>query len=100
MTWNKVCSLISETYTTDSIGQQIAAQTETTVFCALKSVSMQEMTTAAQLKLKPSICFVVKQCDYDCQVKVVYNDIQYTVYRTYFADNENIELYCEKRAGK
>lgn len=91
--------LITTTYIKDNIGQQVPVEQSTPVFCAVQSISAAEFSSAGQLGLKPEYRFVLFAYDYSGQTLVEYRGVRYSVYRTYLAGNEQIELYCERKAG-
>lgn len=94
-----VISLISVSYAKDKIGQQVPAEHAKQVFCAVQSVSVSEFSSAGQLGLRPEYKFTLFAYDYDGQPLVDYCGNRYAVYRTYRAQNEQIELYCERQVG-
>lgn len=91
--------LISETFSTDSIGQKIATETETSVFASVEDVSASEFVNAGQLGLKPAVKFTVFSPEYSGQRIVEYDSNRYGIYRTYRARGERTELYCERMVG-
>lgn len=91
--------LITVTYEKDSIGQQMAVEQKKNVFCTVQSISAAEFSRAGQLGLKPDYKFVLFAYDYGGQTLVEYHGARYAVYRTYLAKHEQIELYCERKAG-
>lgn len=94
-----VLTLISNTFDGDSIGQQKPVELRRDVFCVVGGISRREFFDAGRNGLKPELMFSVFFGDY-CEEKTVeYNGERYTVYRTYRADPETVELYCERRAG-
>lgn len=91
--------LISKTYAADSIGQQVATEVEKTIFGQLQSVSQQEFYNGGQLGLKPEYKITVFAPEYAGQDVVEVNGVRYSVYRTYVRNDEQIELYCERKVG-
>lgn len=92
-------SLIKQTHAQDSIGQWIATETETTVFCSVKSVRQAEWAEAGRQGLNPSYVFTINRWEYSGEKTVKYNNIRYAVYRTYMDTSETIELHCEEKGG-
>lgn len=88
--------LISIEYTSDEIGNQIETEVRNEVFCNVKSVTRTEFYNAATTNLKPSIVFIVHLYEYNNELKVEYEGVQYRVIRTYMTSTEEIELVCEK----
>ena len=94
-----VITLISNTFEGDSIGQQKPIVLRRDVFCRVSAISRREWFDAGHSGLKPELMFTVFFGDYCGEKTVEYNGERYTVYRTYRADQETVELYCERRAG-
>lgn len=88
--------LIKTVFTSDDIGNQIATEERTEVFCNVKSITRTEFYNAATTDLKPSIVFVVHLYEYNDEEVVEYNSVKYRVIRTYMTNTEEIELICEK----
>lgn len=94
-----VIVLIDETYSSDSIGQQIATESRTTVYASVDSIRSAEFYNAGQLGLKPEFRFNIFSPEYSGEKIVEYNGERYSVYRTYRAKNEILELYCTRKTG-
>lgn len=94
-----VITLISNTFEDDSIGQQKPIELRRDVFCRVSAISRREWFDAGHNGLKPELMFCVFFGDYSGEKTVEYNGERYTVYRTYRADQETVELYCERRTG-
>ena len=94
--------LISKTYTTDSMGQRVATEKSTTVFATLTSISRAEWVSYSQSGrqgLVPSYVASVFMGDYNGESIAEYDGNRYGIYRTYERDDEQVELYLEKKAG-
>lgn len=94
--------LISKTYTTDSMGQRVATEKSTTVFATLTSISRAEWVSYSQSGrqgLVPSYVASVFMGDYNGESIAEYDGKRYGIYRTYERDDEQVELYLEKKAG-
>ena len=96
---SNVIKLISETYTQDSIGQYTSVETAKQVFCDVRSVSRSEWFEAGRDGLQPSFVFVIFAPDYEGEKIVEFEGNRYSVYRTYVAKNEQLELYVEEQGG-
>ena len=94
-----VITLISNTFEDDSIGQQNPIELRRDVFCRVSAISRREWFDAGHNGMKPEIMFNVFYGDYNGEKNVEYNGCRFTVYRTYRADPETVELYCARRAG-
>lgn len=96
---SNTCNLISQTYTLDSLNQQIARETTRTVFCNVQSVTQTEWFNGGQQGLKPEYKVTMFAPDYEGEEIVELNSKRYTIYRSYLRQDENIELYLERRTG-
>lgn len=96
---SRILKLIGQTYKKDSIGQMIPEETEREAFCSVASVSGSEFIEAGRNGIKPEIKVTMFRPDYRGEVIAELDGTRYSVYRTYMAKNELIELYLEKKAG-
>lgn len=94
-----VLTLISQTYTQDENGVQRASESVRDVFCNVSSVTRAEWTDGGRLGLNPELRFIVFAYDYAGEELCEYNGVRYTIYRTYRAQDDSIELYVERRSG-
>lgn len=99
MTLIRKLTLIAKTYTTDSIGQPIEAETTRDVICELNSVSGTEFSQARQNGIYPQYMFTVSMFDYHNEHECEFEGVRYSIYRTYIADDNTIELYTEVQTG-
>ena len=96
---SNVVTLISETYSADSIGQMVATEVERDVFCNVASVSQNEWFQGGQNGLNPEYQVTMFAPDYEGEKIVEFNGIRYGVYRTYLRQDELLELYLERKTG-
>lgn len=92
-------NLIGKVYTTDAIGQMIATETSRKVFCNMQSVTRAEFFAAGENGFKPELRATMFAPDYKGEETIEYNGIRYSIYRTYYAKNDMLELYLERKAG-
>ena len=93
-----VITLVTQTITTDKYGNEVAKETERTVFCEVDSISQTEFYAAANTELNPEYKFTIFFGDYEGEEVVVFNGARYSVYRTY-RTGDNLELYAERKVG-
>lgn len=74
-------------------------ETRREVFAQVNSVSRAEFFSAGQTGMKPEYMFAVFFGDYDGEQLVEYNGVTYSIYRTYHARNDSMELYVERKEG-
>ena len=79
----------------------VARKTETSreVYCNVSSVSASEFFQGGQNSMRPEYRFTMFSYDYGGEMIVEYNDMRYSVYRTFKARNDTIELYVERKVG-
>ena len=92
-------SLLTETTTTDSIGNPTTSTTEVKLIAEVRSISQSEFVNARQTGITPSYTFRISAFGYAGQKLLKYNGQIYSVYRTYEPDDNYIELYTEVKAG-
>ena len=91
--YNGVLTLVKESYSTNDFGDQVAAVLTREVFCEVKSVGMKEKYQAQAIGLLPELTFVLPDLyEYDDEQKIIYQEKEYRVIRTYIKDTHEIEL--------
>ena len=93
-----VIALITQTITTDKYGNEVATETERTVYCEVDSISQTEFYAAANTELNPEYRFTIFFGDYEGESLVKFNGARYSVYRTY-RTGDDLELYTERKIG-
>ena len=96
-TLNDICTLISETFESDAVGNQVAVTSETQIFCGELAITEREFYDAAQAGIRPETAVIVNTMDYDGQLKVSFKDIVYSVIRRYPRIDEFTELYMQRK---
>lgn len=96
---SNVINLISKTYAADSIGQYKPELSAREVYCDVRSITRAEWYDAGRQGFKPDISFVMFAPDYQGEDLIEWNGRKYSVYRTYIAQNEALELYCQDIGG-
>ena len=91
--YNDVLTLVKESYSTNDFGDQVAAVLTREVVCEVKSVGIKEKYQAQAIGLLPELTFVLPDCyEYDDEQKIIYQEKEYRVIRTYIKDTHEIEL--------
>lgn len=93
-------SLISRTFTSDAIGQQIATETVHTVVAELKSINRSEWVAAKQNNYNPVVIASICEFDYNGEEIVELDSERYVVYRTHPGKDDYIELSLRKKVGE
>lgn len=96
---SRVLTLISITYETDEIGQQVPAEIRRDVFCNISSISSSEWFDAGRAGLKAEHRATIFSHDYNGEELAELDGVRYGIYRTYLGRNETIELYMERKVG-
>lgn len=96
---SSIITLVKETYTNDSIGQQVPTESTRDVFCNIRSVSGIEWFEGSRNGINPQYKVAMFKYDYEGELIVKYGNERYSVYRTYETRNDTIELYLEKKTG-
>ncbi len=96
MTYDYELTMIAVAITQDDIGNEIVTETETVIYCGLKSVGRNEFYNAAVADLKPELVFVIHPYEYSGEKKVKFEGNRYSVIRTYRKDIEEMELIVER----
>lgn len=93
-------NLISRTFTSDVIGQQVATETIKTVVAELKSINRSEWVAAHQVGYNPVVTAIISAFDYNNEEIVEIDSERYVVYRTYSRKDDYIELMLRKKVGE
>ena len=97
---SSIITLISYTRTQDSTGVwRDGVETRRNVFCSVESVSRAEFFAAGQIGLRPDYLFTVFFGDYAGESLCEYNGARYSIYRTYHARTDVMELYAQREVG-
>jgi len=90
-----VIKLISVTFTTDDIGNQIAEEDEREIFANMFSISATEYYNAALTGLRPSLMFEIYTFEYNGETRLEYEGKTYNIIRATTA-GEKTRLVCER----
>lgn len=94
-----VIYLVGETYEQNDYGVLIPTTTKTQVFADVTSVTSTEWFEGGRNGLNPEYRMRIFAPEYNGEKIIEYNDIQYTIYRTYKARNDILELYVQRKMG-
>lgn len=94
-----IITLYADTVTYDDYGVAVKTRTARDVFCKVDSVTRAEFFEAGRSGLNPEYRITMFFGDYEGETIVGYNGRNYSVYRTFQAKTDIIELYVERRAG-
>ena len=91
--------LLSEKFERDENGVMVATMTKRKVYANIDSVTGREWFEGGRIGLNPEFRMTMFAYDYAGEKLLKYNGIIYTIYRTYITDNDEIELYVQRREG-
>lgn len=99
MNKSDVAYLVSFTFAKDDYGVYQRTETKTKVYVNVTSVNQAEWFEGGRNGLNPQYRFTMFRYDYSGQDVIEYNGEQYSIYRTFIREHEEIELYTELRKG-
>lgn len=94
-----ILTLIKETQIQDEYGVWRDVRTERQVYCIVKSASRAEFFGGGRNGLNPEYEFDIFAGDYEGETLCIFHDLVYTIYRTYRATSDYLELYAERKGG-
>ena len=94
-----IVNLYSDSIQYDDYGVARKTRTAREVFCKVDSVTRSEFFEAGRQGLNPEYRITMFFGDYNGESIVGYNGKMYSVYRTYQAKTDIIELYVERQGG-
>lgn len=92
-------NLYTDVVNYDEYGVARKSRTAKQVYCKVDSVTRSEFFDAGKAGLKPEYRITMFFGDYDGEIVVGYKGRLYSVYRTYLAKTDIIELYVERQGG-
>ena len=98
MNYEKI-GLVSEVYSKDEYGMDVVTETVKNVFAKIDSISSREFFSAGQNNIKPEFKLTVTPTEYGGEKIVTLSGQRYSVYRTYRASENALELYVERKTG-
>ena len=94
-----IVTLYADTVTYDDYGVAKKARSSKQVYCKVDSVTRAEFFEGGRSGLNPEYRVTMFFGDYSGEALLEYNGRMYSVYRTYQAKTDIIELYVERRGG-
>ena len=99
MTRNKVAYLIHSRKYQDNKGVWHTDEQQRKVYCNINSITSEECDKGARQGLNPALRITMFSWDYSNEEIVIVDNKRYTIYRTYYARNDNIDLYLQLKKG-
>lgn len=94
-----VITLLNTRLVSDEYGIERKQTTGRDVFCQVDSVTRSEFFEGGRNGLNPEYRFRIFEGDYQGEPEAVYHGRTYSIYRTYHARNDVLELYVERKGG-
>lgn len=94
-----IITLYADQISYNEYGVAVKTRTGKEVFCKVDSVTRSEFFEAGKAGLNPEYRMTMFFGDYNGETLVGYNGRMYSVYRTYMAKTDIIELYVERKGG-
>lgn len=94
-----VITLYADAVTYNDYGVAVKQRTSKDVYCRVDSVTRAEFFDAGRSGLNPEYRITMFAYDYNGETVIGYKGRMYSVYRTYMAKTDIIEVYVEKRTG-
>lgn len=96
---SEILVLVREEQEQDEYGVFRTTTKEREVFCQVNSVTRSEFFEAGRNGLNPEYEFEMFRYDYHGERICKYQGRTYSIYRTYLARNDTIELYAQREGG-
>ena len=96
---SEVITLLTPVKQQDDYGVWRETETGHDVFCQVDSVTRSEFFEGGRSGLNPEFRMTMFFGDYNDEKTLIYKGKAYSVYRTYIAKNDTIELYVERKGG-
>jgi len=93
--WKDIINLITETKTTNTLGDVVSVRATKTVFANAKSVRQSEFYQAMAQGLRPVRMFELYIADYNGQQIIQHESVELKVIRTYEKDSDILEIICQ-----
>lgn len=92
-------TLLPVTRTQDAIGQFVESATPRLVYGQITSVSAEEFFSGGQSGFRPEYRVTMFAYDYEGERRCLIDNVEYSIYRTYYGRTDKVELYLERRVG-
>lgn len=92
-------TLIKTVLVADEYGVERKQKTEREIYCQVDSVTRSEFFEGGRNGLNPEYRFRIFEGDYQGETEAVFHGLTYSIYRTYHARNDVLELYVERKGG-
>ncbi len=100
--FNDVIKLVNVSYETDEAGDTTQIKTSREVFAKVISIGMNEFYQAQAHGFKPELAFLLPDYrDYENEPFLIYNNIEYSVLRTFVKDEDlTLKIIVTRRINR
>lgn len=92
--------LVRQEFIHDKIGQQVAREVQTEVFCTIRSVTRTEWRNAGQNGIDAELVAIMPTVNYNGERIAIVEGKRKAVYRTYHPpESDEIEIYLQSEVG-
>lgn len=96
---SEIVTLIAVNVTKDDYGVPRKTETSRNVFAQVDSVTRAEFFDGGRNGLNPEYKVTMFFGDYEGEPIIMIKGSPFSIYRTYYARTDVIELYCERKGG-
>jgi SPP1 family predicted phage head-tail adaptor len=83
----------------DDWGNPLTSEVSWIVFADRMSVTSAEFYRASNQGLKPSVVFEIYEKEFDNADLIIFDDVEYSIIRTYQKTLDRLEVVCERKVG-
>lgn len=95
---NDVITLVGKTFAKDKYGVMRETAHTCNVMAEIKSAGASEWFEGGRMGLNPQYTFVIRRIEYHKEEAVIFENVKYSVYRTYI-NGDRIELHVQEEKG-
>lgn len=97
MVFDEVATLITQTYTVNTVGDSIPTETTHDVFVTFRSIGMKRKIEALATGLNVEFKLILSDiAEYNDEKYIVYKNVRYNIKDVYIADDQSVELTVGK----
>lgn len=97
MIFAETANLIAQTFTINSVGDQIATETSHTVFVEFQSIGLKRKIDAMATGLNVEFKLILKDmAEYDGESVIEYKNVRYNIKNVFLRDDQHVELTVGK----
>lgn len=95
---NPQITLLSKTYSIDSVGNQKDTEVRIEVpILRIETIYANEFYNASQNNMKPELKVVISSLNYNNENELLFNNERYSIIRTEYANQDEIKIIAERK---